>query len=109
MHVLRPYVKRIEGLTTFISAAAENPVTQGVMLDINPIWLAAYRMARAGLRPDAFDFRWWASWPAPDELIRSESIEGDFIDFDWTDSTGQVENITRNLMANFHKPLPASA
>jgi hypothetical protein len=106
MHVLRPYVKRIEGLTTFISAAAENPVTQGVMLDVNPIWLAAYRMARAGLRPDAFDFRWWL-WPALDELVGSDSIEGDLIDFDWTDSTGQVENLTRHLMADFEKPLPS--
>jgi hypothetical protein len=110
MHLLRPYVNRIEGLTGFVEAAAGNPVTQGVVLDINPIWLAAYRMARTGLRPDAFDMH-WSPWPVllMEELFLSETVEGDAIDFNWTDKAGRVENLTRNLMEDFHKQIPASA
>src|SRR5436309_5475165 len=110
MHLLRPYVNRIEGLTAFLEAAAGNAVTQGVVLDVNPIWLAAYRMARTGLRPDAFDMH-WSLWPVllMEELFLSETIEGDAIDFNWTDKAGLAENLTRNLMEDFHKPIPPSA
>jgi hypothetical protein len=106
MHVLRRQFDRIEGLAAFVAAAAENTVTQGVVLDINPIWLAAYRLARAGLRSGAFDLH-WMSWPLLliEELARFESIAGDVIDFDWVDPSGNVENFTRNLMSDFHKPL----
>lgn len=110
MHVLRPHVNSIEGLTGFIAEVAGNAVTQGVVLDVNPIWLAAYRMARAGLRPDAFDMHWML-WPALllEDLLLTETIEGDAIDFTWTDKAGRVENLTRNLLENFHKQLPASS
>jgi hypothetical protein len=110
MHLLRPYVNRIEGLTGFIEAAAGNAVTQGVVLDINPIWLAAYRMSRTGLRSDAIDLH-FSPWPVllMEDLFLSETIEGDVIDFTWPDKNGRVENLTRNLMEDFHKPLPASA
>lgn len=110
MHVLRSYVSSIEGLTGFLETVAGNAVTQGVVLDVNPIWLAAYRMARAGLRPDAFDMH-WSLWPVllTEDLFSSQTIEGDDIDFGWVDKVGRVENITRNLMQDFHKPMPASA
>ena len=110
MHLLRNYVNRIEGLPGFVEEAAANVVTQGIVLDINPIWLAAYRVARSGLRPDAFDMH-WSPWPSflLEELFLSETIEGDTIDFNWTDKTGHVENFTRHLMKDFNKPsLPAS-
>jgi hypothetical protein len=112
MHVLRPYVNRIEGLTTFVETAASNAVTQGVVLDINPIWLAAYRMARAGLRPDAFDMMMhWSPWPSflAEDLFLSGTVEGDAIDFNWTDKAGRVENFIRNLREDYHKEIPASA
>ena len=110
MHVLRQYVSAIDGLTGFVAEAASNPVTQGVVLDINPIWLAAYRLARAGLRTSAFDMH-WSFWPylLIDDVFRIESLAGDFIDFKWIDKTGWVENLTRNLLENFHKPIQASA
>lgn len=110
MHVLRPYVNSIEGLAGFVEEVAGNVVTQGVVLDVNPIWLAAYRMARAGLRPEAFDMHWML-WPAllVEDLLLSETIERDTTDFKWSDKSGRVENLTRNLLENFHKTLPASA
>ena len=110
MHVLRPYVNSIEGLSGFIAEVAGNAVTQGVVLDVNPIWLAAYRMARAGLRPDAFDMHWML-WPALllEDLLLTDTVEGDAIDFTWADKAGRVENLTRNLLENFHKQLPASS
>lgn len=109
MHILRQYLTAIDGLTGFVEAAARNTATQGVVLDINPIWLAAYRLARAGLRTSAFDMH-WSFWPylLIDDVFRIESFAGDFIDFKWIDKTGWVENLTRNLLENFHKPIQAS-
>lgn len=111
MHQLRQYVNRIEGLAGFATEAAANPVTQGVVLDVNPIWLAAYRVARAGLRADAFDMLHWSLWPVFlwEQLALSETVEGDTIDFGWTDKAGRVENLIRNLMEDYHKPIPTSA
>lgn len=110
MHVLRQYVDRVEGLMAFVEAAASNPVAQGIVLDVNPIWLAADRMARTGLRPDAFDMH-WSLWPVllMESLFPSETVEGDAIDFGWTDKAGRAENLTRNLMEDFHKPISPSA
>lgn len=110
MHILRQYVSAIEGLTGFVEQAATNPVTQGIVLDINPIWLAAYRLARAGLRTSAFDMH-WSFWPYlfMDDVFRMESFSGDAIDFKWVDKTGWVENLTRNLQDDFHKKLQPSA
>jgi hypothetical protein len=110
VHVLRQYTNVIEGLTDFAARAASNPVTQGVVLDINPIWLAAYRLARAGLRTSAFDLH-WSFWPylLIDDVFRMESFAGDAIDFKWVDKTGWVENLTRNLLDDFHKKLQAAA
>ena len=51
MHVLREWGDRIEGLTEFIARAMESPACQGVVLDLNPIWLAAWRTFAAGLDP----------------------------------------------------------
>jgi hypothetical protein len=109
MHVLRQYINTIEGLTAFVEAAARNTVTQGVVLDISPIWLAAYRMARAGLSPSAFDMHWsfW-SYLFIDDVFRIDSFAGDAIDFKWVDKTGWVENVTRSLLENFYKHLQPS-
>ncbi|WP_263366762.1 hypothetical protein [Edaphobacter bradus] len=110
MHQLRQYVDRIEGLAAFATEAAANPATQGVVLDVNPIWLAAYRLARTGLRADAFVLH-WSLWPVflREELARSQGVEGDTIDFGWTDKAGRVENFIRNLMEDYHKPIPTSS
>lgn len=110
MHALRPFINTIEGLTGFVELVASNAAAQGIVLDINPIWLAAYRVARAGLRAEVFDIFWphWPGWII-EELLPSETVEGDAIDFSWTDKAGRVENLTRNLLDNFQKPMPASA
>lgn len=109
MHVLRQYVSSIDGLTGFVEAAARNTVTQGVVVDINPIWLVAYRLARAGLRTSAFDMH-RSLWPylLIDDMFRIESFAGDFIDFKWIDKSGWVENLTRNLLEDFHKQIQVS-
>ena len=109
MHVLRQYINTIDGLNGFVEAASRNTVTQGIVLDINPIWLAGYRMMRAGLRASALDTP-WTFWPNPfiDDVIRAESFAGDYIDFRWIDKTDLVENLTRYLFKNFHKKLQSS-
>ena len=108
MHVLRQSVDSIEGLMPFVNAAAENPVTQGVILDVNPIWWAAYCLARAGLRSDAVDiFPHFGPSPYIADMIPLEAVEGDEIDFTWVDTPGRVENLTRNLLQDYHKQLQA--
>jgi hypothetical protein len=112
MHVLRPYVERIEGLTGLVTEAAGNTVTQGVVLDVNPIWLLAYRFGRAGLRPFFFDFRWEFHGLAPllllEQLVSLETIEGDAIDFGWVDKTGWVQEVMYRS-AHLDKPIPEFA
>lgn len=109
MHVLRNYVDTLEGLTEFAAAAARNPVAQGIVLDVNPIWLSAYRMQRAGLRSHAFDLRWYGWWSILlDEFHNLEAVEGDAIDFTWTDKSGMVESITRHLLQSSQE-YPSSA
>jgi hypothetical protein len=99
MHILRQYVNRIEGLNSLIEQVAKNPVTQGVLLDINPIWLWAYRLSRAGLRPEHI-YDWFLDriWAPP---ISLESIEGDAIDFDWNDALGVVRHFTDNWINQY--------
>src|SRR6266550_1497572 len=101
MHVLRQYVERIEGLTRLVTEAAGNTVTQGVLLDVNPIWLLAYHFGRAGLRPFFFDFHW-------ERLLSLETIEGDAIDFRWVDKTGWVQEVMYRI-AHVDQPIPEFA
>lgn len=110
MHVLRNFIETLEGLTELAAAAARNPVAQGVVMDINPIWLNAYRMERAGLHSRAFDLRWYG-WPGIllDELCNPEPVEGDAIDFKWTDKSGMVENITHHLLQRSQKHLSSAS
>jgi hypothetical protein len=100
VHVLRPYVERIEGLTALVEAVGANAAAQGVVLDVNPFWLAAYRMARAGLTPWLLEHQLFL--PSllsllPDDLLSLEAVEGDAIDFMWRDVTGWVETATRRV------------
>lgn len=99
MHVLRQHVRRIDGLNNLIEQVAKNPVTQGVLLDINPIWLWAYRLSRAGLRPEhIYDSLYYGVW---EPFISLESIEGDAIDFDWNDERGIVHHLTDNWINHY--------
>jgi len=103
MHVLRQYVDSIEGLGGFAAEAAGNTVTQGVVLDINPIWLLGYRLYRAGLNPYAFDMHMpWPSmpWLMAADLLHLETIEGDAFDFKWVDKSGWVKNVTSHFIDN---------
>src|SRR5436305_11729926 len=112
MHVLRQYVDGIEGLRGLVAEAAANTVTQGVLLDINPVWLLAYRLSRTGLRPFFRPFHpefvWEYAWIAPallERIVSLETIEGDVIDFKWRDKSGWVQEILYRT-AHLGKPLP---
>ena len=98
MHVLRRYVGEIQGLAEFLEAAARNPVTQGVLLDVNPIWFTAYCAARSGLRPGWLLWDAWF-WGFP----RIEAVAGDAIDFGWIDMTGWVDEWTHRIVGDSKK------
>lgn len=108
MHLLRRYVDSIEGLSGFAAEAAGNAVTQGVVLDINPIWLLAYRLYCAGINPYAFDVH--VPWLSVSSLITDDllppTIEGDAIDLRWVDKSGWVKHVTAYLQ---DKSIPDSA
>jgi hypothetical protein len=109
MHLLRQYVDSIEGLTGFVAEAAPNTLTQGVVLDINPLWLWAYRLDRAGLNPNAFDMRRSVPFVFSEELLHLETFEGDAIDFKWVEKNGWAERVTAYLFDRPDKPVPISA
>jgi hypothetical protein len=110
MHILRPWIERLDGLLPFANAAAENPVTQGVFLDLNPIWWAAYCLARAGLNPDRFDVPLhFGSGPHVADIVSLEAAEGDEIDFTWIDRYGRVESLSRHLRQNYDQQLQPSS
>lgn len=93
MHILREYVERIGGLQGFASEVASNPVSQGVALDINPIWLYAYRLHCAGLTPSHFHGPWpdfGMAWYLIEMLMAGQTFDGDEIDFNWVDKSGWV-------------------
>jgi hypothetical protein len=99
MHVLRHYIERIEGLGDFVSRMSDYRITQGVVLDVNPYWLIAYRLSRAGLQPEAIR-HWLNYWPPTpmESLVPYETIEGDEIDFSWTDRSGWVDAIFEHIL-----------
>lgn len=103
MHVLRQFVAGIEGLKGFVEQVAKNPVTQGVVLDINPVWLIAYHLNRAGLQPFPYDMRWSIPSLLGEGLLRIESFEGDSIDFGWVDDTRWVHDVTHHLIGHREK------
>jgi hypothetical protein len=82
MHLLRQWAEGIEGLGRFIDTAMGNPVCQGVVLDLNPIWLAAWRAFAAGLDP--LGPAGWVNHPLQGPLgLRPD---GDpYIDLQWSD------------------------
>lgn len=64
MHFLQREIERNEELAAAVSSvseqAASNGVKQGLILDLNPMWLAAFRMQDSGLDPSLIPY--WA-WP----------------------------------------------
>jgi hypothetical protein len=51
MHLLREAARNLEGLDALIERVAGLQVLQGVVVDLNPIWQAAYTLDQAGLDP----------------------------------------------------------
>jgi hypothetical protein len=49
MHWLRQKADEIPAVGEFVEAAMQNPICQGVIVDLNPIWLAGWRAHSAGL------------------------------------------------------------
>lgn len=109
MHMLRQFADGIEGLKGFVAEVASNPVTQGVVLDINPAWLVAFRLDRAGLQPFSYDMRWSIPSPLGEDLLHLESFEGDTIDFKWEDKTRWVYDITHHLTGRAEKQIAEAA
>ena len=109
MHILREYVDRIEGLSGFASEVASNALTQGVALDINPIWLYAYRLHCAGLIPRFLHGPWPEFGMAShlvEMLMERQAFDEDAIDFDWMDKTGWVQEHTQYLREHHENSLP---
>jgi hypothetical protein len=102
MHFLREKFEEIEGLESFIDSVSANPLTQGVVFDLNPLWFDAYRISQAGLEPKnvyGLDIQ-------PFE-IATQLIQGSdsFIDLAWTDPF--VDGVCQNLFGqNFGKNIP---
>jgi len=105
MHLLRRYVERIDGLIAFAREAVRNSLTQGVVLDTNPIWLASYHLAQAGLPPSALDLH---LWPFAD-LLPLRTVEGDTVDFNWADDSGSVEYLTLLMFGKRERTFPDSS
>jgi hypothetical protein len=90
MHVLLEEVAELEGIEKLLDQVSSIPITQGVVMDINPIWLFLYRLNRAGLAyrfPIARNEYNWLT----EQLVNMESLEGDEIDFSWLDSDDVVK------------------
>jgi hypothetical protein len=111
MHVLRNYVDRIEGLAGFVEDAARNAVTQGVELDINPIWLNVYHMERTGLLPDWFNLFFNKGLSIFETGIGTVfgTVEGDAIDFSWRPKRSSFVDFMSILSGSSFRGLPASA
>ena len=113
MHILRRYVEQIEGLTGFVFEAASTAITQGVALDINPIWLYAYRIYQAGLGPSWFFRGPWPElesvWRFVDSLIATQAYDNEAIDFTWIDKSGWVQELTYRLSGERERPIPESS
>lgn len=111
MHILREYVERIEGLQGFASEVASNPISQGVALDINPIWLYAYRLHNSGLSPSHFHGPWpdyGVAWYLIEMLMAGQTFDGDEIDFNWVDKSGWVQEHTERLRGDRNNSISES-
>lgn len=101
MHVLRRYVDQVEGLSAFAAEAAANPVTQGVVLDINPVWRWFHALHRAGLRPELGMPSWESFLRLQSSLAAQfailEPMQADEPDFKWVDPTGYVAMLSRQV------------
>jgi hypothetical protein len=106
MHILRRYTNRIEGIYDFAKEVSFNKISQGVVIDINPVWLHAYLLDRAGLNPDALHMPWsFMEEIALHNLYSQNPIEGDAIDFGWIDKSGWVNNVTRHMLNSRGRPI----
>lgn len=94
MHNLRFVAERVEGLNQFIDVASEYKLLQGVILDINPIWLTAYRLRQAGLDPNFLNRLPFGPDCFPNAILETLLAPGpnldQYVDFDWNSDV--VEN-----------------
>lgn len=92
MHFLRRVARQLDGLDRFIQQVCENQITQGVVVDLNPIWLTAYRMEQAGLDPHFMDkmgpFYLGFGFPPVDDILISDQGGEVPLDFSWKPPDG---------------------
>src|SRR2546427_11561446 len=103
MHFLRTV--EIPGLGDFIDRVCEIPITQGVIVDINPIWLAAYRMAQAGLDPSAIETYILYGWPSGLDVWTGTNHDREWV-FDLGWKNGFVEHWCDRLFNKPKAPFP---
>jgi hypothetical protein len=82
MHLLRDKAREIDGLESFIDSVSISPSTQGVVVDLNPLWFYAYRISQAGLNPNNFDIAPSLQLESASQLIQGRDS---FIDLNWKD------------------------
>ncbi|SRR6266550_4486112 len=113
MHFLRAVANEMEGLTRFVEQVCENSVTQGVIVDLNPIWLAGFRLSQAGLDPNlmfdffdrGFGFHGFAFHNLLLDLVTEEQPLDASLDIHWT--TGAVDEINRIVFRRELSGIPA--
>lgn len=69
MHELVRYAQELSGLTSFVDSAMERPFVQGVVLDVNPLWLRIYQFEQAGLAPEVLPRFYGYSLPGLDSIL----------------------------------------
>ena len=81
--------------------------TQGVVLDINPLWFGAYRATVAALRADMLFHYPWTWMFLEDVLHLFEAIDGEAFDLKWIDPKGGVRRQINDIREG--RPIPDSA
>lgn len=98
MHYLRTRVEQIEGLNGFIDSVCKNRITQAVVLDVNPIWLAAYQLSQAGIDPHILGRYWPPDLPyghSPLDWLQSVAGSIGYMDLNWNHEV--VSYLTRRV------------
>jgi hypothetical protein len=108
MHMLRQWQERLYKLSDFIDEAMSTKVCQGVVLDLNPIWLAGWRAYAAGLNPRS------AAGFAPLHLQLQLGLRQDgdpFIDIEWRDDevTRRISEVFPQKINREHEPFLVKA
>lgn len=85
LHALRGVAQEFPGFRSFVDSVMQLHIAQGIVVDLNPIWLAAYELDQAGIDPDAlyrFGPTRWPDMEHRDQLFGSRLAGA--IDLKWS-------------------------